>query len=161
MGPMKKFALFSILTIVTNLFAGVTGMDNGSSLRAIIVYDNNPYDERLKADWGFCCFWEGLEKSIIFDTGANGQILLSNMEKLGIRPEQIDVVVLSHIHRDHTGGLEELLARNSKIEVWLPDFFPSDFKERVRKKGARVVEVDKPREICKGASTSGVIEGWI
>lgn len=136
-------------------------MNNSSSLRAIVVYDNNPYDERLKTDWGFSCFVEGLEKSILFDTGANGQILLSNMGKLGIQPEKIDVVVLSHIHRDHTGGLEELLSRNPKIEVWLPHFFPTDFKEGVRKKGAKVVEVEKSQEICEGASTSGVIEGWI
>lgn len=136
-------------------------MNNGSSLRAIVIYDNNRHDERLKTDWGFSCFVEGLEKSILFDTGANGQIALYNMEKLGIRPEKIDVAVLSHIHHDHTGGLEELLVRNSKIEVWLPHFFPSDFKDGVRKKGARVVEVEKSREICERASTSGVIEGWI
>jgi 7,8-dihydropterin-6-yl-methyl-4-(beta-D-ribofuranosyl)aminobenzene 5'-phosphate synthase len=104
---------------------------------------------------------EGLEKSILFDTGANGQILLSNMEKLGIRPEDIDVVVLSHAHRDHTGGLEGLLGRNYQIEVWMPYFFAPDFKAPVEKKGARVVEVTTSQKICQGACTSGVIEGWI
>jgi 7,8-dihydropterin-6-yl-methyl-4-(beta-D-ribofuranosyl)aminobenzene 5'-phosphate synthase len=104
---------------------------------------------------------EGLEKFILFDTGANGQILLSNMEKLGIRPEGVGVVVLSHAHRDHTGGLDDLLVLNPKIEVWLPRFFASDFKDRVRKKGAKVVEVTTSQKICEGACTSGVIEGWI
>lgn len=136
-------------------------MNSRSPLRAIVVYDNNPCDERLKTDWGFSCFVEGLEKSILFDSGASGPTLLFNMKKLGIRPEKIDVVFLSHFHRDHTGGLEDLLIRNSNIEVWLPYFFPSDFKEAIRQKGAKVVEVEKSQEICKGASTSGVIEGWI
>lgn len=126
-----------------------------------IVYDNNPYDKRLETDWGFSCCVEGMEKSILFDTGARGQILLSNMEKLGIHPERIDVVVLSHAHRDHTGGLEELLARNDRIEVWLPNFFPPDFKQKVHEKGARIVEVETSRKICDGAYTSGVLDGWI
>lgn len=136
-------------------------MDNTSSVRMFAVYDNNPYKEGLKTDWGFACFVEGLEKTILFDTGANGQILLFNMEKLGIHPERIDVVVLSHAHRDHTGGLEELLSRNSKIEVWLPYFFSPDFKDGIREKGAKVIEVETSRKICEGAYTSGVIEGWI
>jgi 7,8-dihydropterin-6-yl-methyl-4-(beta-D-ribofuranosyl)aminobenzene 5'-phosphate synthase len=126
-----------------------------------VVYDNNPYDGRLKTDWGFSCFVEGREKPILFDTGAKGQILLSNMEKLGIQPERIDVVVLSHAHRDHTGGLDGLLSRNPRIEVWLPQFFAIDFKDQVRKKGAKVVEVTTPQKIGEGAYSSGVIEGWI
>ncbi len=132
-----------------------------SSIEMLVVYDNNAYNKRLKTDWGFSCLIEGLEKNILFDTGANGQILLSNMEKLGIQPGKIDIVVLSHAHRDHTGGLENLIAQNSKIEVWLPHFFSSDFKHGVRKKGARVVEVETSREICEGAFTSGIINGWI
>lgn len=126
-----------------------------------VVYDNNPDDGRLQTDWGFSCFVEGMKKSILFDTGAKGQILLSNMEKLGIQPERIDVVVLSHAHRDHTGGLDDLLSRNPRIEVWLPQFFAIDFKDQVRKKGAKVVEVTTPQKIGEGAYSSGVIEGWI
>jgi 7,8-dihydropterin-6-yl-methyl-4-(beta-D-ribofuranosyl)aminobenzene 5'-phosphate synthase len=141
--------------------AGAALMKNRPSIQLSVVYDNNPYDGKLSPDWGFSCFIEGLEKTILFDSGADGQILLSNMEKLGIEPEGIDVVVLSHVHRDHTGGLRDLLSRNSEIEVWLPHFFGADFKEGILEKGARVVDVDKSREICEGAHTSGVIEGWI
>lgn len=136
-------------------------MNQRSSIQMTIVYDNNPYDERLEIDWGFSCFIQGLEKTILFDTGANGQILLSNMKKLGIQPEEIDLVILSHAHRDHTGGLEALLSQNSKFEVWLPNFFSSNFKERVQRKGAKIVEVDTFQKICEGAYTTGVIEGWI
>ncbi len=136
-------------------------MKNHPIIQLSVVYDNNPYDERLKTDWGFSCFVEGLEKRVLFDSGANGQILLSNLEKLGIQPSRIDGVVLSHAHRDHTGGLEDLLVLNPNIEVWLPQFFASDFKDQVRKKGAKVVEVTTSQKICQGAHTSGVIEGWI
>lgn len=130
-------------------------------IKMMVVYDNNPYNKRLKTDWGFSCFVEGLEKSILFDTGARGQILLSNMEKLGIHPERIDAVVLSHAHRDHTGGLEELLTRNNRIEVWMPYFFPSDFRRKIQEMGASIVEVETSRKICEGVYTSGVLDGWI
>lgn len=158
---MKIFICFFSSIFLVNLLAGATDMYNKSSIQMIVVYDNNPYKDNLELDWGFSCFVEGLEKSILFDTGANGQILISNMEKLGIHPEDIDVAVLSHAHRNHTGGMENLINLTPKIEVWLPYFFASDFKDRVRKKGAKVVEVDTSRKICEGAYSSGVIEGWI
>ena len=126
-----------------------------------IVYDNNASSEMLQADWGFSCFIKGLEKSIFFDTGKKGEILLSNMENLGIHPDVIDLVVLSHEHKDHTGGLNALISKNSKIEVWLPNFFSSNFKNTITNKGAYVREVTGFKKICKGAYTTGIIKGWI
>jgi len=136
-------------------------MTKKQTLSMRIVYDNNPYNEILKPDWGFSCFISGLEKSILFDTGTKGNILLSNMEKMGILPDDIDVVFLSHDHKDHTGGLESLLEKNSEIEVWVPAFFSSNFKKSIKKKGANFIDVQKLRKICEGAYTTGVITGWI
>jgi len=136
-------------------------MNTNQQIRMTIVYDNRSFDEDIEKDWGFCCFIEGLEKSILFDTGKNGDILLANMGKLGILPEEIDLIFLSHAHKDHTGGLDILLTQNSQMEVWLPEFFPSSFKEPIRSAGATVVEVDDFQKICEGAYTTGVIPGWI
>lgn len=136
-------------------------MKNTKPIQMIIVYDNNPFDEKLENDWGFSCLIKGLEKLILFDTGTNGHLLLSNMEKLGIRPEKIEMVFFSHAHKDHTGGLDALLTQNSKIEVWLPDFFSSSFKDSIKKRGGTVKEVRNFQKICEGAHTSGVIPGWI
>lgn len=136
-------------------------MNNRPPLQLTIVYDNNPHEERLETDWGFSCFIQGLEKNILFDTGTQGRILLSNMDKIGIQPDAVDLVILSHNHRDHTGGLEALLGQNSKIQVWLPSFFPSSLKEGAREKGAELVEVKDFQKIFEGAYTTGVVEGWI
>jgi len=126
-----------------------------------IVYDNNALGENLKADWGFSCLIRGLEKSILFDTGTNGKILLSNMEKLGIQPKVVDQVLLSHEHRDHTGGLKALLAKNTNVEAWIPAYFSSNFKNMVRSAGASVKEVTDFQKICTGAFTTGIVKGWI
>jgi metal-dependent hydrolase (beta-lactamase superfamily II) len=57
-----------------------------------ILYDNNPFDPRLKAAWGFSCLVQGLEKTILFDTGGDGATLLSNMRLLGVEAARIDIV---------------------------------------------------------------------
>jgi 7,8-dihydropterin-6-yl-methyl-4-(beta-D-ribofuranosyl)aminobenzene 5'-phosphate synthase len=136
-------------------------MTTADQIHLTIIYDNNAYKETLQTDWGFSCLIQGLEKSILFDTGSNGNILIENMEKLGIQPRDIDLVFLSHNHKDHTGGLSTLLQLNPKIEVWLPKFFPQDFKEQISTTSTSLVEVEGLQEICDGAFTTGVIKGWI
>ncbi|GAH88005.1 unnamed protein product, partial [marine sediment metagenome] len=54
------------------------------NLTITIIYDNNPYNEELETRWGFSCLVEGLEKTILFDVGGEGSVLLKNMEKLKI-----------------------------------------------------------------------------
>ena len=122
-----------------------------------MVYDNYPFDERLEPAWGFSCIIQGLAQTILFDTGGNGDLLIRNMRKLQFRPEQIDVVVLSHIHADHTGGLETFLRANSKVQVYLPRAFPSGFRQDVKRLGAAVVETDGPCKVCGDAWTTGVL----
>jgi len=130
-------------------------------LEMAIAYDNNPYDKNLRTDWGFSCFISGLSKTLLFDTGKDSQILLSNTEKMEIDPISVEAIILSHEHKDHTGGLCAFLKEKPGIEVWVPYFFNSSFKEKLKKDGGCVVEVNGFRNICKGAYTTGVIQGWI
>jgi 7,8-dihydropterin-6-yl-methyl-4-(beta-D-ribofuranosyl)aminobenzene 5'-phosphate synthase len=120
-----------------------------------VVFDNNPCADGLKTAWGFACVIIGAEKTILFDTGGDGALLLDNMKKLAIEPSSIDVVVLSHIHGDHTGGLASFLERNPKTEVYVPISFPKKLKENVRRYGAQVVEVAEPLKICESVYSCG------
>jgi 7,8-dihydropterin-6-yl-methyl-4-(beta-D-ribofuranosyl)aminobenzene 5'-phosphate synthase len=144
---------------ITPLIALAAG--NKPSWKAVIVYDNNAGDPHLKTDWGFSCYLEGAEKTILFDCGGRGDILLSNLAKKGLSPQKIQAICLSHFHQDHVGGLECFLNKNHRVEVWLPYSFPADFKQAIEKNGARVMEVVKPAAICPGVFTSGVIDGPI
>lgn len=97
-----------------------------------IIYDNNPYKKGLETAWGFSCFVKGTAKTILFDTGGDGSLLLRNMKSLGIDPKEIDLVFLSHIHKDHVGGLWHVIKRNPKVIVYIPKSFPDSFKKEVK-----------------------------
>lgn len=89
-------------------------------MKLTILYDNEVFIEGLKAKWGFSCLIEKDEQKILFDTGANGPILLGNMEKLKINPSEIDIIFISHSHWDHIGGLNDLLHLNTKAHIYTP-----------------------------------------
>ncbi len=129
----------------------------GNVLILTIVYDNYQYDPDLQTGWGFACLVEGLIKTVLFDTGGDRRILLSNMSKLGLDPDDVDVVVLSHIHRDHTGGLAGLLERNPHMTVFVAPSFPSTFKSGVTGTGAQCVGAAKGTEICEHAFSTGEV----
>jgi 7,8-dihydropterin-6-yl-methyl-4-(beta-D-ribofuranosyl)aminobenzene 5'-phosphate synthase len=120
-----------------------------------ILYDNNEYDERLETAWGFSCLVEGLEKTILFDTGGDSAMLLRNMRTLGIDPQDVDVIVISHIHYDHLGGLAGFLEENHAVTVYLPECLPESIKETVREAGAELVEVHEPVQICERVYSTG------
>jgi 7,8-dihydropterin-6-yl-methyl-4-(beta-D-ribofuranosyl)aminobenzene 5'-phosphate synthase len=107
-----------------------------------VLYDNTAICPGTQVGWGFSCVIEGLEKTVLFDTGADGDMLLSNMETLGIEPEEIDVVVLSHDHDDHTGGLAKTVARNPDVTVYYPSSFSETPIASAREAGAHMVPVD-------------------
>ncbi|MEA3342592.1 MAG: MBL fold metallo-hydrolase [archaeon] len=88
-------------------------------MKVTIIYDNETWQEGLKADWGFSCLIEVYGRQILFDTGANGSILLDNMKKLNIEPTQITEIFISHPHWDHTGGLSDFLEVNP-VKVYIP-----------------------------------------
>lgn len=123
--------------------------------RLTILYDNNPYDYRSKSSWGFSCLIELRGKTILFDTGGDGETLLYNMRVLNKDPKAIDVIVLSHIHGDHTGGLWSILREKSTLKVYIPDSFPQEFEERIKKFGAEVVRVGAALEIDRGIHSTG------
>jgi 7,8-dihydropterin-6-yl-methyl-4-(beta-D-ribofuranosyl)aminobenzene 5'-phosphate synthase len=127
----------------------------GSQGRLTILYDNNAYDYRLKSSWGFSCLIELGGKTILFDTGGDGEILLNNMRVLNKDPKTIDMIVLSHIHGDHTGGLWNLLREKPTLKVYIPGSFPEEFEQRVKTYGTGVVRVDAPLEIGRGIHTTG------
>mgnify|MGYP006295088041 CR=1 FL=1 len=122
-------------------------------MKITILYDNILFQSNLEADWGFSCLVEVYGRTILFDTGANGAILLENMEKLNIQPSSVDDVFISHAHFDHIGGLSAFLNRNSKVTVFVPVSF------RGVRKAQKVIHVDKPMTLYENFYSTGELEG--
>jgi 7,8-dihydropterin-6-yl-methyl-4-(beta-D-ribofuranosyl)aminobenzene 5'-phosphate synthase len=126
-----------------------------------IVFDNKTLKPDLLPGWGFACVIHFAGKAILFDTGADGAVLLSNMEKLNIEPGGIEAVVLSHAHGDHANGLGHILAVNSDLTVYLPQSFPNAYKQDVISSGAKVEEITRAKELFSGVYTTGEMMGII
>ena len=106
-------------------------------MKISIIYDNEAFDKSFKPDWGFSCLIEAFGRKILFDTGANGDILLGNMEKLNINPVLVDMIFISHAHWDHIGGLLPFLKINP-AKLYIPyscQEVPGS-KELIRVKGS-------------------------
>ncbi len=129
--------------------------DIADTVSITIVYDNFLYNPGLQKGWGFSCVVKGTEKTILFDTEEDGTVLLSNMDVLGIHPKDIDVVVLSRIHRDHTGGLFTFLKENNDVTLYVLQSFPGSFKQKAVQYGATAVEVSTPVNICQAVYSTG------
>lgn len=86
-------------------------------LRITVVYNNVPHSRGLATAWGFAAVIETGGHTLLFDTGGDGPTLLANLRRLGIDPESIGAIVLSHIHGDYTGGLDDLLACRPDVTV--------------------------------------------
>ena len=138
--------------ILRNKSENISAVTNPS---ITVIFDNYPYKEGLTTAWGFSCLIRGIEKTILFDTGGDGSILLANMKKLNIDPKEIDLVVFSHIHGDHTGGLQSFLEKNQDVIVYMPESFPEGFKRDAKKYGVTVVEVKEPLKICENVYSTG------
>jgi len=122
-------------------------------MKVTIIYDNTSARSDLQADWGFSALVEIKGRRILFDTGADGDILLSNMKELKINPEKIEDVFISHPHWDHTGGLSSFLQLNNKVKLWIPSYFPE------AKNAREVIEVKKPTKLYEGIYSTGELEG--
>ena len=122
-------------------------------MRITIVYDNEVKKPGLIADHGFSCLIEAPDTpKILFDTGAKGSILLHNMKELKIDPGSIGVVVISHNHGDHFGGLQAITEANQDAELYLPPSFG-------RISAKKVTKIKEPFEIRHGIFTTGEIGG--
>lgn len=123
-------------------------------MRITIVYDNEAQVQGLRQDWGFSCLVEDLDMpTILFDTGASGELLLHNMKRLGVDPGKIDLIVISHAHGDHTGGLAHVLAENEHAEVYVP------VSVRGSVPGRTLTRVSEPARLCEKAYSTGELSG--
>ena len=170
---MKTKRFFSLLAIILFLGIQCTGQDytylgNQEPLRGIsdtsgikspvtvkVIYDNYSRSKDMLADWGFSIVIQGLDKEILFDTGTKPEIFESNFKKSGIDASKIDLLLFSHEHGDHIGGISSFVKMKTGIPVIFPHSFSGEFKQNMEKLGLKPILVKDPAMICSHLYTSG------
>jgi 7,8-dihydropterin-6-yl-methyl-4-(beta-D-ribofuranosyl)aminobenzene 5'-phosphate synthase len=89
--------------------------------RVTILYDSFGKNPALTMDWGFAALIEYGGKRILFDTGNSAKIFEHNVKAAGADLRNLDFVVISHRHADHTSGITYLLTVNPKVRIYVPD----------------------------------------
>jgi 7,8-dihydropterin-6-yl-methyl-4-(beta-D-ribofuranosyl)aminobenzene 5'-phosphate synthase len=140
----------------------------------ITTLSENTANHGFLAEWGLSILVEADGQKILFDTGF-GISAVHNAQLLGIDLSAVDRIVLSHGHRDHTGGLREVLLRMRKDveviahpDIWAPrytrlDNRPEQYsgipfrRELLESLGARFNLSAEPVKLSAHVMTSGEI----
>ena len=118
----------------------------------------------LLAEHGYSLLIESGQRKLLFDTG-QGKAFEQNAAHLNIDLSTVDVLVLSHGHYDHTGGLEHFLTQNDHARII---YFPGTEAERFRQKengemkyigisnqARRLLQTHAGKRLCQDLSSTG------
>ncbi|MDH2474161.1 MBL fold metallo-hydrolase [Clostridium perfringens] len=89
-----------------------------NKLRITTLVENTKISDEYENKHGLSFHIETEKHNILFDLGPKNTFL-TNAKKLNINLEEVDIVVISHGHNDHGGGLEEFLKINNKAKVYI------------------------------------------
>jgi len=142
---------------------------------ATVVVDDTA-SGHLASEHGLSLWIENGERRLLLDTGQS-HIIQENCQALGLDLREVNAVVLSHGHYDHTGGLQTVLDSASEVDVYLhpksvePKFachdnqpcrnigMPSPMTENLQKHNhiRNLVWTEKPTDIYPGFTVTGAI----
>ena len=145
-------------------------------LKFTVVVDNNVpprANAPFRGEHGLSMLIETGTNRILFDTGAS-DLVVYNLGLLGVHPRDLDAIVLSHGHYDHTGGLAAVLTMAAKkIPVFShPEIFKPRYavagtscryvgvpfvREALARMGADFRSVEEPLELVPNLWISGPI----
>ena len=99
------------------------------NLRITVLAENTVRRPDLLAEHGLSFWIEADEHRILFDTG-QGKVLRQNARRLDIPLHAAEIVVVSHGHFDHTGGLRDVLDSGEQTKLYL---HPAALEEKYRR----------------------------
>lgn len=126
--------------------------------RVTVLYDNDASAPGTRGAWGLSVLARGPGGNVLLDTGWDGSLLLDNAAALGEDLSDLDLVVLSHGHWDHAGGLPQVLGAAPRAAVAVPASVTGHLRQEIARRAAALVVVDGgPRELLPGVHTTGAL----
>ena len=118
---MKKFRFaFPLIALLLIAASGRVAAQSASTAShpevhtlKITILSTMLADEGI-GEWGFAALVEADGRKILFDTGARPNTVLENARELKLGLSDVQDVILSHFHDDHTTGLLTLRREFSK-----------------------------------------------
>src|SRR5262245_16284530 len=118
---MKSITIGRVVLLAALLRVATAAQVQAAETRRITnLYDAFGAPSTLQQDWGFAALIEYGGKRILFDTGNDAAIFEKNARQLGVDLTDLDAVVISHRHGDHTSGLKYLLQVNPSVKIYAP-----------------------------------------
>lgn len=109
----------AILVLVTWVPLAARAEETPNRITVLVDAFSDRFD--LRKDWGYSALVEYSGRRILFDTGNDSELFRFNVEVLGIDLRNLDAVVISHRHGDHTDGLRYLLSINPSVVIYVTD----------------------------------------
>ena len=125
---LKEIDKVEVCTVMDN-YVDILLTDTKNVYRARMDKDGKIQTNTLFAEHGLSLiinlFSDGKKQTILFDAGYSDTGVLHNLALLGIEPNSIDAMVLSHGHMDHTGSVNSILnlMQNKIPLIANPDVF--------------------------------------
>ncbi len=118
-------------------------------MRLTCVVDNTVPHGELWGEHGLSFLVESNGAYVLWDTGQSGTVWRHNMETLGLIDLPLAAVAISHAHRDHTGGLDQVLIVRPNV----PLYGHADlFRPRYRLNGSSIgIALSPPDLSCRAA----------
>jgi len=98
-------------------------------VKIVTLLENTSSVPTLTGKHGISLYIETDTKTILFDTGPD-QTFLDNAVKLNIDLATVDLLIISHGHYDHGGGITEFLKLNQKARIIFKDSAVNQFYSR-------------------------------
>ncbi len=122
MGPEISIKAADSVTLTTIMDNSIDLLISGNEFVQRFPLKTDSLSQALPiAEHGFSVLVEiesgTLKRSLLFDTGVSENGILHNLNILGISPENIDAIVLSHGHTDHAMGIMGLLAKTGRRKL--------------------------------------------
>jgi 7,8-dihydropterin-6-yl-methyl-4-(beta-D-ribofuranosyl)aminobenzene 5'-phosphate synthase len=143
---------------VTSLDRSLSGLGEVESLSILPVVERLTRGPELRGEPGVSYLIRADDQTILFDcglgTGGEETVLDANVRNLGVRLDDLDCLVISHLHLDHVGGVREQVRRTfrpghaQEVPRSLPAYVPTDMTHS----RADVCMVDRARVLGPGVA---------
>jgi 7,8-dihydropterin-6-yl-methyl-4-(beta-D-ribofuranosyl)aminobenzene 5'-phosphate synthase len=170
--PLQPVDALTVTTLVDNV-TDMLLVDEGPAKRAPLALSAYPAvparfleggrtGDALRAEHGFSCLVTiekaGRSTRVLFDAGLTPHGLVDNMRRLDLSPRDIEIIVLSHGHWDHTTGMDGLVSELGRPDVPVlihPEFWS---RRRVALPGREPIELPSTSRTALEGAGFAIVE---